>query len=103
MKNQEEAILQKTLNLDFTEQDSIGVSSLTTAQRTIGIISMLLPVLLVALVAAPELAAFGQRRGAGIGEEGVGVQGRPACCRGGPFRAQMRNSKVADRPSASDS
>ncbi len=47
MKNQEEAILQKTLNLDFTEQDSIGVSSLTTAQRTIGIIGMLLPVLLV--------------------------------------------------------
>lgn len=30
MKNKEEAILQKTLHLDFAKEDTIGVSSQTT-------------------------------------------------------------------------
>jgi hypothetical protein len=47
MENQTPAFLQKTLNLDFGAEKTIAVTSQTTAQRTIGVLGMLLPLLLM--------------------------------------------------------
>lgn len=47
MENQTPEFLQKTLNLDFSGERTLAVTSQTTAQRTIGILGMLLPALLM--------------------------------------------------------
>jgi hypothetical protein len=47
MENQTPAFLQKTLNLDFSAERTIAVTSQTTAQRTIGVLGMLLPLMLM--------------------------------------------------------
>jgi hypothetical protein len=47
MEEQAPAFLRKTLNLDFTAEKTLAVTRQSTAQRTIGVLGMLLPFLLI--------------------------------------------------------